>query len=64
VATFIRPEWFTAWDSYASSGLNLVLGRSKSRWFENYARYLSDFNDAWSGPHGERIRGMMKPLGL
>jgi hypothetical protein len=63
VATFVRPESFTAWDSYASAGLNLVLGRSKSRWFENYARYLSDFNDVWNGPHGERIREMTKPIG-
>lgn len=62
VATFVQPEWFTAYDYYASSGLNLIIGRSKSAFFPSYASYLADFNAAWNGPHGERIREIIKPV--
>ncbi len=63
VATFIRPASFTAWDKYACSGLNVVIGRSKSSSFASYAEYLSRFNDVWNGPHGERICEMINPIG-
>ncbi len=56
VARFVAPEWFTAWDRFAPVGLNCILGRSASARFENYAHYLADFNCAWAGPHGVRIR--------
>jgi hypothetical protein len=45
VATFIRPEWFTAWDSFACAGLNIVIGRSMNAGFESYSDYLANFND-------------------
>lgn len=55
LATFIRPERFTAWDQFAQRGLNVALGRSKSRWFPDYAAYLTDFNELWKRPLGQRI---------
>jgi hypothetical protein len=60
VATFIRPEWFTAWDSFACAGLNIVIGHSMDAGFESFSDYLANFNDVWTGPHGARIRDMMK----
>lgn len=58
IAGFVRPDIFTAWDRYATFGLNLAVGRSKILWYENYSEYLKSFNDIWEGPCGERIRGM------
>lgn len=63
LATFIRPESFTAWDQYARNGLNLVLGRSKNSRFDSYVEYLADFNRVWTGPHGELVRQMTEQPG-
>jgi len=60
VATVVQPQWFTAWDSYAPIGLNIVVGRNKYAWFDSYALYLCTFNAAWNQSHGERIRETIK----
>jgi hypothetical protein len=58
IATFVRPDRFTAWDEYARTGLNIALGHPQSRSFSNYAHYIGDFNAVWSGPIGEKIRSI------
>jgi len=60
VATVVQPQWFTAWDSYAPIGLNIVVGRNKYTCFDSYALYLCRFNSAWNQSHGERIREIIK----
>ena len=60
VATVVQPQWFTAWDSYAPIGLNVVAGRNKYAWFETYALYLCTFNAVWNQSYGERIREIIK----
>jgi hypothetical protein len=64
VATVVQPQWFTAWDSYAPIGLNIVVGRNKYAWFDSYAVYLCTFNAAWNQSHGERIREIIKSTSM
>lgn len=56
VATFIRPERFTAWDGYAKKGVNIVLERAAYSQINTYADYLAMFDNAWQGHLGEEIR--------
>ncbi len=56
VATFIRPERFTAWDAYAKRGVNVVLERSAYSQINTYADYLAMFDKAWDGHPGQKIR--------
>lgn len=64
IATFMRPDVFTAWDSYAIPGLNPIVGRPQTLWFATYADYLSSFNSVWNGPYGQRIRELKNPSTL
>jgi hypothetical protein len=56
IASFLAPHAFVAWDEYARKGLNMVLGRSLSYPFGNYAEYIGDMNRVLSSDIGERVR--------
>jgi hypothetical protein len=47
VSAFVSPESFIAWDRYSRGGLNIALGRAKSRPFDNYSSYLADVDQVW-----------------
>jgi hypothetical protein len=56
VATFMRPERFVAWDTFARRGMNLVLGRRVYSQFSDYPFYMHTFDTIWSGDLGDEIR--------
>jgi hypothetical protein len=45
IASFLRPDTFIAWDTFARAGLNRVQGRAASRSFNSYRDYLKDVNE-------------------
>ena len=56
IASFLAPHAFVAWDEYARKGLNIVLERSPSYKFGNYAKYIGDMNQVLSSDIGEHVR--------
>ena len=56
VAAFVRPERFVAWDRFAKTGLNSVLGRRPSSPFNTYSEYLAAFDRVWDGQEGKHIK--------
>jgi len=56
VATFIRPERFVAWDTFARRGMNRILGRGSYSQFSDYPHYLRSFDIVWNGDLGREIR--------
>ncbi|MGA3210727.1 MAG: hypothetical protein ABSD20_05420 [Terriglobales bacterium] len=55
-AAFLRPKMFVPWDRFSGKGLNKTLGRGQSKRFKSYQEYLADFESAWRGEPGEKIR--------
>jgi hypothetical protein len=56
ISTFIRPERFVAWDTFARRGMNRVLGRGAYAQFTNYPDYLQAFEVVWNGELGREVR--------
>jgi len=44
IAAFLVPEYFIAWDHYASRGIKIETGRLLGHSYETYAEYLADVN--------------------
>jgi hypothetical protein len=56
IVSFLAPHAFVAWDEYARKGLNMVLGRSPSSTFANYAEYIGYLNQVLSSDIGKCVR--------
>jgi len=60
VASFLAPHTFVAFDKYALKGLNVTLGRPRSRRFDSYTEYLSDLNLLLDGEVGKQVRDICR----
>jgi hypothetical protein len=60
IASFLAPDKFIAWDTYARKGLNIELSHSKWRPFPSYAAYLKDINFVMSCSVGNQVRATCK----
>ncbi len=56
VVAFLEPQSFNACDRFARYGVNLALGRSRSRPFASYEPYLADVNILLQGDLGALVR--------
>lgn len=56
VVAFLEPQSFNACDRFARYGVNLVLGRSRTRPFASYGHFLADVNVLLQGDLGALVR--------